>query len=89
MSAVPYMLMGKGVGSSSEEETVIVAYAGHPVNLHHFYFGSVAESGLRHSPAKGLTHCVVRGFESLRFRQYTMMSFIDSGSVVWGQMPQA
>ena len=31
------MLMGKGVGSSSEEETVIVAANGHPVDLHHFY----------------------------------------------------
>ena len=37
MSADPYMLIGKGVGSSSEEETVIVAANGHPVNLHHFY----------------------------------------------------
>jgi len=35
MSAVPYMLMGKGVGLSSEEETVIVAATGHPVNPHH------------------------------------------------------
>jgi hypothetical protein len=38
MSADPYMLMGKGVGSSSEGETVIVAHdGGHPGNLHHFY----------------------------------------------------
>lgn len=26
------MLMGKAVGSSSKEETVIVAYEGHPVD---------------------------------------------------------
>ena len=30
-----------------------------------------------------------RGFESHRFLQYTVMSFIDCGSVVRGQMPQA
>lgn len=36
MSADPYMLIGKGVGSSSEEETVIVAVNGHPVDPHHF-----------------------------------------------------
>jgi len=36
MSAAPYMLMGKGVGSSSEGETVIVAYTGHPEIPHHF-----------------------------------------------------
>jgi len=39
MSADRYMLMGKAVGSSSEEETIIVAYEGHPVDPHHFYSG--------------------------------------------------
>lgn len=34
MSAGPYMLKGEGAGSSSEEETVIVALCGHPVNPH-------------------------------------------------------
>ena len=37
MSASLHMLIGKKVGSSSEEETVIVAYEGHPVDLHHFW----------------------------------------------------
>lgn len=36
MSADLYMLMGKEVGSSSGEETVIVAYEGHPVDPHHY-----------------------------------------------------
>ncbi len=31
------MLMGKGVGSSLKEETIIVAYTGHPEIPHHFF----------------------------------------------------
>ena len=36
MSASLHMLMGKKVGSSSGEETVIVANSGHAVDPHYF-----------------------------------------------------
>jgi len=37
------MLMGKGVGSSSGGETVIVADNGHPVVLHYFILAEVGK----------------------------------------------
>ena len=39
MSAGLYMLIGERVGSSSGDETVIVAPSGHPVNLHYIKTG--------------------------------------------------
>lgn len=41
------MLMGERVGSSSEEETVIVAAYGHPVNPHQFEFKRDKHGGKR------------------------------------------
>jgi hypothetical protein len=55
ISADPYMLMGKGVGSSSEEETVIVAVDGHPVDPYHFQINRRMEN---------LTYIIIEEFHT-------------------------